>query len=161
MSDELQHINVDDEQWDGTPRALREHVDKLQKALKVAGQTITGFETERASTALSGVLTGYKNPERVKSDILRDKVDPLDSEAVTKWLEGNGDDYARASADPALDDQEGDPDSERAAARERLNAFQQFGRPGTADPAALVKSTPTDLNPANTREWIIQNVPGA
>lgn len=97
---DIQHINVDDEQWDGTPRALREHVDKLQKALKDASQKITGYETERASSALSGVLTGFKNPERVKTDLLSDKVDPLDSEAVTKWLEKNGDDYAKGEANP-------------------------------------------------------------
>lgn len=101
MSDDYQYIDVNDEQWEGTPRELRQALDKAQNKLREATKQVATFEAERATNALSGVLTEFKNPERVKSALLADKVDPLDSEAVTKWLETNGDDYAKGAANPA------------------------------------------------------------
>lgn len=156
MSDDIQHIDVDADEWQGTPRALREQVDKLQKALKTANQKITGFESERVETALSGVLTGYRNPGKVKADILRDKVDPLDDEAVAKWLKDNGDDYARdeqAPVDPSSAEEQPDPQADRA----KLDAVAQIGQSGAANAEALVASVPKDLSPAETREWLIRN----
>src|SRR5690242_15902835 len=101
MSDDFQYIDVNDEQWDGTPRALREALDKAQKALKAEKTATAELRGQAAGAALSGVLAGFKNPSKVQSDILAAKVDPLNSEAVTKWLETNGDDYARATETPA------------------------------------------------------------
>lgn len=110
MSDDYQYIDVNDEQWEGTPRELRQALDKAQNKLREVTKQVATFEAERASNALSGVLTGYKNPDRVKAAILGDKVDPLDNEAVTKWLEANGDDYAKGQADPDPVPNEGEED---------------------------------------------------
>ena len=48
----------------------------------------------RVAQALGDVLAGFKNPERVKRDLLSDGIDPLNREVVEKWLGENGDDYA-------------------------------------------------------------------
>ena len=111
MSDAIQHIDVDSEEFENTPKALRDHVKKLQQALTSSTQTIAEYRERETAQALNGVLTGFKNPERVKRDLLSDKVDPLDNEAVTKWLEANGGDYARGEAnpDPAPDGEQPDP----------------------------------------------------
>jgi hypothetical protein len=100
MSDDYQYIDVNDEQFEGTPRALREALDKAQKALKAEKQATAELRTHQASTALSDVLTGFRNPEKVKTDLLRDKIDPLDKTAVEKWLGENGEDYAKGTAAP-------------------------------------------------------------
>lgn len=100
MSDDYQYIDVNAEEWENTPRALREALDKAQKALKAEKQATATLRSEQASTALSDVLTGFKNPERVKRDLLGDKIDPLDKSAVEKWLSENGDDYAKGSEAP-------------------------------------------------------------
>ena len=92
---DIQHIDVDDEQYEDAPRGLRDHVKQLQQALRERDQQITEYRDKQAASALTDVLAGFKNPERVKRDLLTDKVDPLDSEAVSKWMEQNAGDYAR------------------------------------------------------------------
>lgn len=120
MTDNFEYIDVNDERWEGTPRDLRNALDKAQKALKAANQTIAGFQTERAESALSGVLTGFKNPTRVKKDLLADNIDPLDNGAVEKWLSEFGDDYARATEEPTPPEQDQPSGDERQAARAQL-----------------------------------------
>jgi len=95
MTDNLQHIDVDSDEFIDTPKALRDHVKKLQQANTRLTETNTDLTGRVTASALNGVLTEFKNPERVKRDLLTDKVDPLNSEAVTAWLEKNGSDYAR------------------------------------------------------------------
>ena len=92
---DIQHIDVDDEQFEDAPRALRDHVKQIQKALDEVRAERDGYRNKVNEAALGDVLAGFKNPERVKRDLLTDKVDPLDSEAVTKWMEQNAGDYAR------------------------------------------------------------------
>lgn len=112
---DIQHIDVDAPEFDGTPKALRDHVAKLQEALKATTQERDTYKTQATTSALGDVLAGYKNPERVKRDLLSDSIDPLDKTAVEKWLSENGDDYAKGagSAAPAVP-------SEDAAAHQRL-----------------------------------------
>lgn len=108
MSD-IQHIDTDSDEWENTPKALRDQVKKLQKALTESTQTITEFRTRETDTALTGVLAGFKSPGKVKRDLLADGVDPLDSEAVTKWVGENGSDYAQAPAPAAEPSEEPAP----------------------------------------------------
>lgn len=143
MSDDYQYIDVNAEEWENTPRALREALDKAQKALKAEKQATAELRTQQASTALSDVLTGFKNPERVKRDLLSDKIDPLDKSAVEEWLKENGDDYARGEAAPV---ETPDPDGNEQLAGEY--AGMQLGddyRPAgdmTKLQAAQAKITP-------------------
>ena len=112
MSDAIEHIDLDSDEYADTPRALRDAYKQLQSRLKEIVAERDTLRSEMQATALSGVLTGFKNPERVKSALLADKVDPLDTEAVNEWIEANGDDYAKASTEPGTqsDAPAGQPD---------------------------------------------------
>jgi hypothetical protein len=100
MSDNLKYIDVDSEEFEDTPRALREHVKKLQKALTDERSAHGQTRNRLASRAVSDVLAdkGFKNPKRVERDLLADDIDPLDTEAVERWLAENSDDYAKGEA---------------------------------------------------------------
>lgn len=135
---DIQHIDVNAAEYDGTPKALRDHVAKLQDALKATTTERDTYKGQATAAALGDVLAGYKNPERVKRDLLSDSIDPLDKTAVEKWLGDNGDDYAKGSTEPVSAVQ-----SEDAAAHQRL---QQTDLTSPADmtvvEAALAEITP-------------------
>lgn len=118
MSDAIQYIDTDDEQFDTAPRALRDAYERLKKSHQELTKETSTLRGQVTSQALSGVLSEFKSPERVKSALLADKVDPADSGAVAKWLEENGDDFVKGSATssstPAADPE--------AQAHARLNA---------------------------------------
>jgi hypothetical protein len=99
MSDNLKHIDVDSEEFEDAPKALREYVKKLQAQSNTLAQERDDARGQVASRAVADVLAdkGFKNPERVKRDLLADNIDPLDSSAVDGWLTRNGDDYAKSA----------------------------------------------------------------
>ncbi len=154
---DIQHINVDDEQWDGTPRALREHVDKLQKALKERDQQISGLREQQTASALSDVLAGFKNPERVKRDLLGDKVDPLSSEAVSEWLKSNADDYARTTETPADPVQNVEDEDPQVPDFGGINAPGQIGDPALADKAQVLAAAPKNASPQELIAYYAQH----
>ena len=129
MTDNIQHIDVDSDEFIDAPKALRDHVKKLQKAVQQKDERLGDLQGKLTASALTDVLGGFKNPERVKNDLLSDKVDPLDSEAVSKWLESNGDDYARGDATPAPSQTTDSENSEEAAAHERLQSTGDLRSP--------------------------------
>lgn len=156
MTDNYEYIDVNDEQWEGTPRPLREALDRAQKALKDRDKAIASFQSERADTALSDVLTGFSKPERVKADILRDKVDPLDSEAVSAWMEENADAYARATppADPSTDTTGEATPAKQAPDYAALNGVAQIGTPAAADNLAAIAAMPDGLSKTEAYQWL-------
>lgn len=99
MSDEIKYIDADSEDFEDAPRALRDAYKKLVSAHKQVTKDLTETRTTMASRAVADVLAdkGFKNPERVKRDLLADGIDPLDNSAVDGWLASNGDDYAKAA----------------------------------------------------------------
>lgn len=99
MSDALKHIDLDDEQFEDAPKALRDYAAKLKKALADETARANGLQQTVATHALSSVLgdKGFKNPKAVEKSLLADGIDPLDSSAVETWLTENGDDYAKAT----------------------------------------------------------------
>lgn len=101
MTDNIQYIDVDAPEFDGSPKALRDHVAKLQDALKATTAERDTFRGQATAAALGDVLAGFKSPKRVERDLLSDGIDPLNREAVEKWLGENGDDYARGEGSPA------------------------------------------------------------
>lgn len=121
----IQHIDIDSEDFEDAPKALRDYAKKL----KAANEQLT---TERddargrlASNAVAGVLKdqGYKNPKRVEKDLLADGIDPLDQDAVSGWLAEFGDDYAKGEVTPSAPVQ-----TEEAAAQQA--AYQQLNAGG-------------------------------
>ena len=153
---DIQHINVDDEQYEDAPQGLRDYVKKLQKVNETLRTERDGFRSKVSEVALGDVLAGFKNPGRVKSDLLSDGIDPLDNEAVNKWLEKNGDDYARGQQNQAA------PNEEQGQQQEvpdfgRLNGLNQIGTPSGADLADVVANPPADVagDPAKLRAYYI------
>lgn len=134
---DIQHIDPDSDEFIDAPKALREHVKALQASYKNLAQENTTLRGQATSAALGDVLAGYKNPERVKRDLLSDKIDPLDKSAVDAWLSENGDDYARGDNGTAT------VQDEDAAAHQRL---QQTELTSPADmtkfDAAMAEITP-------------------
>lgn len=103
MTDNMQHIDVDSDEFLDAPKALRDHVKKLQQANTRLTETNADLSGRLTASALTDVLSEFKNPERVKRDLLSDKVDPLNSEAVKTWLSENAGDYARGEATSTTD----------------------------------------------------------
>lgn len=112
---DIQYIDVDAPEFDGSPKPLRDHVAKLQEALKATTTERDTYKGQATAAALGDVLAGFKSPKRVERDLLSDGIDPLNKEAVEKWLGENGDDYARGEGSPAPA-----VHSEDAAAHQRL-----------------------------------------
>lgn len=129
MTDNIQHIDVDSDEFLDTPKALRDHVKKLQSALTRSNERVTELTGQVTATALTDVLAGYKNPERVKRDLLSDKVDPLNSGAVQQWLQQNGDDYAKGEATPATTAPDPKLEAEAAAHQQIANTGAGLRQP--------------------------------
>lgn len=123
MSDNLKYIDVDSEEFEDAPRSLREHVKKLQKALDSEREAHTSTRNRLASRAVSDVLAdkGFKNPKRVERDLLADQIDPLDTEAVDRWLAENSDDYARGEAAPAAEPESASVPEDQKQQLQRMN----------------------------------------
>lgn len=146
MSDAIKHIDVDSDEFEDTPRALREYVKRLQSQNKDLAKERDDARTQVASRAVADVLAGknFKNPERVKTALLGDGIDPLDNSAVETWLTANGDDYAKAAADEQT---AGEGSEEQAPAAVQSNELaegyqnlQVAGEPAGTDKWALVQS---------------------
>ena len=125
MSDNIQHIDLDDDDFQDAPKALREYARRLKSRLTEVEKERDSFKGQATAAALGDVLQGFKNPERVKRDLVSDKVDPLDPKAVEEWLSENGADYARAEGAPSS----APPVHEDAAAQEQLNAGSEQRTP--------------------------------
>lgn len=95
-----QFIDVDSEEFSDAPRGLRDAYKKLQGRYTEVAQERDTFKGRAESSALGDVLKGFVKPERVKSALLSDGIDPLDSEAVGRWVTDNGNDFARGAATP-------------------------------------------------------------
>lgn len=128
MTDDIQHIDIDAPEYDGSPKALRDHVKTLQDRYKAVIQERDTYKGQATSAALGDVLAGYKNPDRVKRDLLGDSIDPLNREAVEKWLGENGDDYAKGAGGTAP-----------AAVSEDVAAHQQLQQTNLTSPADMTK----------------------
>lgn len=128
MSENIQNIDVDSDEFLDAPKALRDHVKKLQSRLGDLTSELSEVRSQATATALGDVLSAYKNPERVKKDLLSDKVNPLDNEAVAKWLEANGDDYAKGSTDAGSSSTDTVSAEERAAAA-AISSASEFTQP--------------------------------
>jgi hypothetical protein len=127
MSDNIQHIDVDSDEFIDAPKALRDHVKRLQQNNTRLSEQVETYRGQATASALGDVLKEFKNPERVKRDLLSDKVDPLDAEAVKQWLGTNGDDYAKGQAAPTTPET---PvvDAAEVQAHQRIAAGAQFSQ---------------------------------
>lgn len=157
--DNLAHLDVDSEEFDEAPKALRDYVKKLQRQNKELGTELDGVKATAASNAVTSVLAdkGFKNPERVKAAILSDQINPLDSSAVEKWLTENGDDYAKATPEPAVTPPANEPPSAEEQARNAVNSLNTQPDGGVdALQKALAEITP-DMSEAEVRQVFLRH----
>lgn len=149
----IQHIDIDSENFEDAPKALRDYAKQLKKALEERETEVGTLRGQLHSRALADVLAdkGFKNPKRVERDLLSDKVDPLDTEAVNAWLAENGDDYAKGEATPAAPPVQQDPN---AAGHQ---AIQQVVREGTpVDAQTAFERAQAELGPNPTGEEVLR-----
>jgi hypothetical protein len=143
MTDAIKYIDVDDEQFEDAPKALRDAYKALARQHKDLTTEAGQLRTQVASFALGDVLgtAGFKNPKRVEQDILRDGIDATDKTAVEAWLAANADDYAKAEGTPSEPEPvqgQPAPTPEQVA---QAAAFQQMqaAQAGLHQPADLTK----------------------
>lgn len=86
----FQYIDVDDEQFEDAPRALRQAYAALKKAHEVDTKELSTLRTQVQTRTASEVLKdkGY-NPKAAKF-LLKDGVDLNDEKAVDAWLAEEG-----------------------------------------------------------------------
>lgn len=147
MADNLTHIDVDSDEYDDAPKALRDYVKKLQKQNESLSTELDGVRGREASRAVSDVLAdkGFKNPKRVERDLLGDSIDPLDIGAVEAWLAENSGDYAQTETAPESVDpgSEQDADAQRQAQLNSLNVEPGGGLTKLEQVQASLPDNPT------------------
>jgi len=150
MTDNIQHIDVDSDEFIDAPKALRDAYKQLKARYTESTETVNSLRGQLTSTALTDVLRDFKNPERVKRDLLADKVDPLDKSAVEAWLGANADDYARGTGSSTPPDADNDAE---AQAHARLQSGDGLRQPAdmTKLEAAFAEITP-DMNGEQVKE---------
>jgi hypothetical protein len=157
MSDNIQHIDLDSEDFEDAPRALRDYAKKLKRQLDETAKERDTYKGRAETSVLGDVLKGYVKPERVKSALKSDGIDPLDSEAVQSWFEENGDDFAKAGkATPSTPSAE---ETAEAAAHERLASTGGLTQPADMSKfdAAKAEITP-DMRPEQVREILSRHM---
>lgn len=145
MSGNNWDIDVDHEDYEDAPRALREAYKNLKKQFQTVTTERDDYKGKWQSKATSDALSGFgfRNPKRVSKDLLADGVDVTDADAVKAWVEENGDDYAKGEATPAAPAEQ-NVDPEEVAAREQLGRAQSYSQPAPNDKlkAAMAEITP-------------------
>ena len=162
MTDTIKYIDVDDEQFEDAPKALRDAYKALARQHKEVATEAGQLRQTVASHALGDVLgnAGFKNPKRVEQDILRDGIDATDKTAVQAWLAANADDYAKATevpADPAPVQQTQTPEQQAAQAAlaaqyAALQGGEQLAAPADMSKWELAKS---EITPDMTGDQVI------
>lgn len=163
MTDAIKHIDLDHEDFEDAPKALRDYAVKLKQALVAKDAEVSTLRGQVASRAVADVLgdKGFKNPKAVEKALLGDGIDPLDNSAVESWLTENGDDYAKA----ANTETPNEPPAQSAVAPEVQAAYGQIGAVGNTlrqpvDTSPLDKAmaeiTP-DMTAEQVREVLIKN----
>lgn len=153
MTDAIQHIDVDSDEFLDTPKALRDHVKKLQASLTRANEQVETLRGQATASALGDVLKEFKNPERVKRDLLAEKIDPLDPKAVETWLAANGDDYAKGAATPSAHNEPGaSVDQAEIDAHQRIASAGEFRQDASMSKLEAAKA---EITPDMTGDQII------
>ena len=143
MSD-IQFIDVDHEDFEDAPRALREAYKQLKKQYTTVAAERDDFrgkwQSKSADDALAGF--GFRNPKRVSKDLLADGVDLTDADAVKAWVDSNGDDYAKGEVAAPAEQQ--DTHADEAEQRRTIQDAASSTTPSASDKlkAALAEITP-------------------
>lgn len=146
-----QFIDTNSDEFIDAPKALRDAYDRLKSRVTEITKERDTYKGRAESSALGDVLKGFAKPERVKSALLTDGIDPLDTEAVAAWVADNGGDFARSNAAP--DPSQSGADNAEAEAHQRLQSNAGLRQPAdmSKQEAAFAEITP-DMDGAAIRE---------
>lgn len=140
-------IDVDHEDYEDAPRALRDAYKQLKKQYTTATAERDDFKSKWESKSASDALAGYgfKNSKRVSRDLIADGVDLSDTDAVKAWVAENGDDYAKGEGAQV---QQTEDQSAEAQQRETIqDAAAQLRPTGGDKMQAAAAEIPADATP--------------
>ena len=142
MTDNIKHLDLDSEDFEDAPKALRDYARNLKKQYEQAVTERDGVRKQLASKAVSEVLgdKGFKNPKRVERDLLADGIDPLDTSVVESWLKDNSDDYARTTGSATPTPEQNEEQQRQQAAYQQLNAGGELRQPADQSKWDLAQS---------------------
>lgn len=136
-------IDVDHEDYEDAPRALRDAYKQLKKQLGTVTTERDDYKGKWQSKSANDALSEFefKNPKRVSKDLIADGVDLTDTDAVKAWVAENGDDYAKGAGTGSTV-QTDETDAEAAARSQIQDAASQV-QPAGGDKmkAALAEIT--------------------
>lgn len=147
-------IDVDDEEFEDAPRALRNAYKALKKQFDTAVTERDDFRSKWQTRTAGDALAefGFRNTKRVTRDLLADGVDISDANAVKAWVGENGDDYAKGEAGPAQTAEQTVDHSEEAAARQQLATAQAGATPANGD---RMKAALAEIGPDTTADQVL------
>ncbi|MGZ4560024.1 MAG: hypothetical protein ACXVGN_00090 [Mycobacteriaceae bacterium] len=137
-----QFIDTTSDEFIDAPKALRDAYDRLKQRFTETVQERDTYKGRAESSALGDVLKGFVKPERVKSALLADGIDPLNSEAVNQWVAENGSDFARGAGSDNTSQSVADDAEAEAHQRIQSNAGLQQPADMTKQAAAFAEITP-------------------
>lgn len=152
MTDNTSHIDLDSDEFDGTPKALRDYVKQLQKRDADRQAELDATRGQLTQFAIGNVLAdkGFANPKRVQAAILADGVNVLDQSAMDAWLAENGNDFARAGATPATPQEQDHSAEAQAFSHLEVPGATPSGGKNRAD-EVIAQITP-DMTPEQVRQ---------
>lgn len=139
MSDDI--WNTEDETDLSAPKALREYAEKLKKELEESRKAAAELQKEYAKLEksqkvanLEGILRDKQVPANIAKWIKRDDVDASE-EAVSKWLEENGEDFGYKANQPPTQQAQPDQSATPVVSEADAQALEAWGsldenRPG-------------------------------
>ena len=142
MSDNFQYLDVDDEQFEDAPRALRQAYEKLKKAHQSDAQELASLRGTVKQTTATDVLKAKGYDPRAAKFLIQSGVNLNDSEAVDGWLAEDGAFFKVGDAPPA---EHAEDHSAEAQARSQIADASSQTQPAAVDKlqAALAEITPS------------------
>ena len=142
MSDNFQYIDVDDEQFEDAPRALRQAYAALKKRDQQRDAELTKLRGTVQTNTATDVLKGKGYDPRAAKFLLQSGVDINDETAVDAWLAEDGAFFKTGEA-PATPEQQVDHSDEQQARSAIQDATSQV-QPAGGDKMKLALAEITD-----------------
>lgn len=152
MSDTFQYIDVDDEQFEDAPRALRDAYAKLKKKAQEQDAELSSFRSERTQATAADVLKAKGYDPKAAKFLTQAGIDLSNEGQVDAWLAEDGAFFkvgdAPQSEAPA--EQTAGHQAE-AAARQQLATAQSYVQPAAMD---KMKAALSEIGPDATTEEV-------
>ena len=119
MSDAFQYIDVDSEQFEDAPKALRDAYNKLKKRAQDQDAELGSFRSEKTQATASDVLKAKGYDPKAAKFLIQSGVDLSSESAVDSWLAEDGAFFK--VGDPEATPGQTVDHADEAAARQAIN----------------------------------------